>query len=77
MHWSRRLRPRSPRETSSITAGGSYAQADITALKNAISEVATILNQLNKAKPTAIAIALATLDNSGGASAARLLVEVI
>lgn len=46
---------------AAITAGSSYAQADLTAIKNAISEIATLLNT-----NAVFAMALEAVDNSSG-----------
>lgn len=56
---------------AAIAAGASYAQADLVAIKNAISEVATLLNVLSAMGDFApLAQAFDSMDNSGGSSEA-------
>lgn len=63
---------------AAITAGGSYAQADLTAIKNAVSEIATILNILaGTGDFAAMAQAVDTLDNSSGAGEVFIRVFVL
>lgn len=54
---------------AAITAGGTYAQADIVALKNAISEVAALFNGMGPyGSKNVVAVALEAVDNSANAA---------
>lgn len=62
---------------AAITAGSSYAQADLTALKNIASETATLFNALASVTGGVVGTAMEDCDNSGGSVPVRLRVELV
>lgn len=61
---------------AAIAAGGSYAQADLTAIKNALSEVAVLFNAQGGISGGVIGQALESCDNSGGSAEVRIQVAI-
>lgn len=58
---------------AAITAGGSYAQADIVAIKNALAEIAVVLNAQHAIlNGKIVGVAYESVDNSSGSALARI-----
>lgn len=58
---------------AAITAGAGYAQADMVAVKNALAEIALVLNAQHAIlNGKIVGIAMEAIDNSGGGAIARV-----